>query len=80
MTNCLETHRAEQAEAIELLREAFPGIGDAAAEGAAGKLRDWWIYRKGRWATVDEVRAYWKGRKEKLAIANPTSVTPIAAE
>jgi hypothetical protein len=82
MTDILETHRAEQTEAIKLLRAAFPDISitDAVADSAARELRDGWIYRKGRWPDENEVRAYWKGREQQLEIAKPTTSALIAAE
>jgi hypothetical protein len=71
MTDIIETHRAEQADAIELIRAAFLdiSISEATAEIAAVELCNRWIYRNGRWPTVDEVREYFKGRELGLGTA-----------
>ena len=67
----LETIRAEIAEAAKLARAANPDISAADAEGQAAELR-FHIYRKGRWPTVEDVRAWQdpKLRKEHWLIAD----------
>jgi hypothetical protein len=57
MTDILETYRAEQAESVELIHAGNPDISDADAEWQAAELRCH-IYRKGRWPTVEDVRAW----------------------
>jgi hypothetical protein len=67
--DALQTMRAELAEASRLLREAFPkgilreafpkgiGLRVSDAAGYAPELCGW-VYRNGRWPTIEEVRAH----------------------
>lgn len=58
MSDCYQSHKGEQIEAMEILRQAFPDQSEQALAGNAMILRSD-RYRRGRYLTVEEIRNQW---------------------